>query len=169
MTGSTDPTSEESAVVKKHAEPASVPEELEEEQAKATFGWLRTIWNWIRGQTASEARRLKEAGVRAVEGEAAKRVNEAKKLDAEAEKMYAETEQKRQEAALLELQRRKQEAQLEGEQLEKDIERAERIADAAERVEKAISTIRQKGGDVAFDTEQLKRLLEAELERGEEE
>ncbi len=158
---------EENVILRKRAEPASVPEELEEDQTEATFGWLRQLWNWLKGHTATEARRLKEASVRKVEGEAAKSQKEAKKIDAEAELIYARKEKKKQEAKREELERLKERKKLETETLEQKAENSERIANAFERVEKAISRIRQKGGDVALDDEQLQRLLEAEIEKEE--
>lgn len=155
------PNPEKSAILKKRAEPAEVPDHLEEAQAEATFGWLHKLWNWLKGHTASEARRLKEAAVDKVEGESSKAKKEAKKLDAEAELLYAEAEQKKQEASLKELMRRMEKQQTEADALERKANQAERMADALERLEEAINRLRQKEGDVDLDTNQILKLLEA--------
>jgi uncharacterized protein (UPF0335 family) len=147
------------ALVKKVVQPAEVPPSLEEQQQKATAGWWRTLLNKVKGYTASDASRLKEAAISGVEGESAKRVNEAKKLEAEAQMLHAEAEVKRQEAALKSLQIRKKLFELEDNRLDEDIERIERIADATEHLANAISRIRQMGGDVGFDTSQLENML----------
>jgi len=159
MNLSTDGQDSKGAYIRKRALPSQVPGELNNQQEEATFGWLRTIWNKVRGLTASEARRLKEAAVHGVEGEAAKRMNEARKLDAEAQLKYALAEEKRREAALKELEYERQARSLQNTQLYEDVDRVERIADATERLADAISRIRQMGGDVAFDSDQFEKLL----------
>lgn len=145
--------------IQKRISPAHVPDKSAEQQKEASLGFWRTLWNKLHGHTASDARRLKEAAVDGVEGEAAIRKNKARKLDAEAELIYAQAEEKLRDAALKALEYEKRAAELNGDQIDKDAERMERIANATERVEKAISKIKQMDGDVALDQEQLSRLM----------
>lgn len=153
---------EETAIIRKVAESASVPPELQQEQNRATRGWVRKILEKFRGLTADDARRLKEAGVRMVEGKADKEINAARKLDAEAADKYADAEVKRQEAALKALEVQKKTFEQNPGKDELDIER---IAAATERLADAISRIRQMGGDV-----QLTQLdaLQGQIGSGEE-
>jgi len=102
---------------------------------------------------------LKEAGVQLVEGEAGKAIGEAKKLEAEAQRIHAQAERERQAAARGNVERRPEEDNLEEERLELPVEYAERVAEATERVADAIRTIRQKGGDVLFDSDEIKALM----------
>jgi len=159
MTFPVDGQDTKGTAIRKSALPAHAPDELSEQQEEATYGWWQTLWNKVRGHTASDARRLKEAAVNGVEGEAGKRMSEARKLDAEAQLLYAQAEEKRRDAALKKVKYDRQVHELQGDQLDEDIDRMERVANATERLANAISRIQQMGGDVAFDSEQLGALL----------
>ncbi|RXK79850.1 hypothetical protein EST62_13250 [Chlorobaculum sp. 24CR] len=143
------------AIIKKTAEPAPVPTIVQEQQDHASRKWYQTLWDKVKGYTATDALRLKEAGIQTAEGEAAQRVNNAKKIEAEAQLLHAEADLKRQEAALKEIEWRSALNNLQNSQVKEEIENTERQAAALERLANAISAIRQKGGDIGFDPNQL--------------
>lgn len=149
----------EGAIIKKTAQPAPVPADAQEQQDKASRSFLRELLNKIKGYTAQDAKRLKEAAIQIAEGEAAQKVNEARKIEAEAQKIHAEADYKRQKAALKEIEWRKSLREIEECKKNADIENTERQAAAIERLANAISVLKQKGGEVGFDKEQIENAL----------
>lgn len=128
---------------------------LQRQQDEATEGLVRRVWGWIKGQTVEDVARLREAGVQLVEGEAATKVNQAKKLEAEARKAHAEADAIEQDTATKRLL-----LQIELRELNKNnLDDSGQVLNAVERVELSMSRIRQDGGSIAFDSDQLSKLL----------
>lgn len=159
-----------SALIHKRLEAESLEEEnLEQQQEEASVNFLWRLWYRLRGYALDDIARLREAGISSVEAKADEQHVQNKKTDAEAEKAYMEAEMLKQKAAKQEMEKRKEELNLEEkrQKLEKErlrIERekaeaAERQAEALERIKDAIRTIKAKGGDVFFDSEQIEEEL----------
>lgn len=121
----------------------------EKENKKIKKSFLRTIGEFlgfVKKYTASDIDRLKEAGVALVEAKTAAKEAEAFEKIAKAAELHASAELKKAQSAATKLD-------AEGNLL---VKRAE----AMERAANAFSKIKQNGGDIAFDSEQLKRFLE---------
>lgn len=157
----TEKNEELAIVIQKKAQPSLVPENLNEQQKRATFNWLRNLWHKVKGYTASDVLRLKEAAIQNVEGEALKKLSEAKKNEAEAARLFAESERIKRESAIKDLEIANKKKSLVDSITEEDMSKLERVANATERLNNAISSIRQKGGDVGFDSETIKKILES--------
>ena len=128
------------------------PYEEIEKIEQGFFATLRKLYRAIRGNTATDVSRLKEATIQQVEGpgrlqlaQAEAKIAEAAKLHAEAEKAHAEAQKIKAEgqSALIDAETRSMTAK----------------AEAVDRVLRAISKIRQEGGDVAFDEAELRTML----------
>jgi hypothetical protein len=129
-----------------------------QQHPKSFFYFVAYFWRLLKGYTANDIDRLKEAGVRLVEGKAEKEHAEATAKIATAAREHGEAERARAEAEKL--------------RAEADLLRAKSDADsllsqveAFERVETAISKIKQRGGDVAFSKAEILRLVWRESER----
>ena len=61
--------SEEKPIVSRQLAPASVDPEQAPQQERATYNWFVRLWHSVRGYTAGDIARVKEAGVRLLEGE----------------------------------------------------------------------------------------------------
>lgn len=110
--------------------------------------WLRTIGEFIgfvKRYTASDLDRLKEAGVALVEAKVDDKRADSEEKIARAADLHASAE-------LKEAQKFVALKEAEGDLILKK-------AEAIERVANAISKIRQNGGDVSFDLNQLMGLL----------
>lgn len=122
------------AAIAQEGKPASDSEQ----QARSFAKTMLHLWKLVRGYTADDIARLKEAGVRQVEAKAAKDFAEAEEKIANAAKAHAEAEAIRAKAAC-------------------DLLTAK--LEAVERVEAAISRIKQKGGAVAFSEDELRAIV----------
>ena len=118
------------------------------EESKARKGFFRTIGVWLgllHDYTAEDINRLRKAGLRRVEAGADEAHAKAYRTLAEAEKIWAEAEKIR--------------AEGEAARIKAEGERAEAIARAVEHLRDTISRVKQQGGNVAFDEQQLLFLL----------
>jgi len=150
---------EEGRIVERHVLPAPVPQHLEAQQEKATRAWHIQLWQWLRGYTGEDINRLKEAGVRRVEADADAKAAEARQKISEAERNFAERERIKQEALLKQAEAAKAIAEANKTNAEAMKIRMEAIVNAVEQLSAAASRIRQNGGDVFLDKDQLKRLI----------
>lgn len=129
----------------------------QEKRARRSFGLVvQDIWNAVRGYTAEDVSRLKEGGIQIVEGkgrlpnaEAAVKVAEAAKLHAEAEEIRARAEKTQAEAGAIRSKTR--------------IEEIKGVASAYSDFVDVASKFKQAGGNVAFDMEQLQKLIDRAL------
>jgi hypothetical protein len=115
------------------------------------FRVVADCWRAVRGYAADDISRLKEAGVLQVEAKAQKDLAEAKEKIANAARLHAEAEKFRSEAYAI--------------RVTADTNLLEAQVKALERIEAIISAIRQKGGSVAFDTNEIARHILRGLER----
>ncbi len=152
MTFSLSDESGKAKIVKKTIDPAAVPKSFHDEQIHGTYNWFVRLWHAVRGYTANDIGRLKEAGVRLVENESDLKAADVRKKLAQAERSFAEAEYLRQAAALKRSKAEKKDAEAEA-------IRIKATTDALDRFSDAVSRIRQQGGDVAFSLEQLENLI----------
>ena len=162
------------SMLRKQGTPASASGEAQLRQRRSLWRAIGVFFGMCRDYTADDFARLKEAGVQKAEHHAAHEQAKAKREDAEAEKILAEAaeiheridESKRKDALRVMEYRKDQltkQAEIEvarAKRADSEARRAQAMADAMERVSDAISTIRSKGGNVAFDSDQLMRLLQ---------
>ena len=106
---------------------------------------MKRLWASIKGYTSSDIDRLKEGGIRQVEGKGNLALAEAEAKIAEASKLHAEAERIRAESYRI--------------KISANVELLKAQVDAFERFEAASSRIRQQGGEVAFSGEELKSLI----------
>lgn len=136
---------EEARIVPKSATPLPVPSA---EVLRQRRGFFRTIGVWfglLRDYTAEDINRLKEAAVSHVEAQVANKMAEAELKVAEAAKQHAEAE---------EVLARRYATRIKAEG-----DYAKNMAEAFEKLTLAISRIKEAGGSISFDQEQLMRLL----------
>jgi hypothetical protein len=138
--------------VRKTIVPAQAPPSQQMMQEKATYSWLTKLICLVKRYTAADYGRLKEAGISMVENESKKKGGEAAKLFAEAEEIHARAELLRQEKAI-------KDAAISASWVNNNIDTINATAAALERLSNAISNIKQKGGDVGFDQEQLEKAV----------
>lgn len=147
-------------IIKKTIIPAEVKGEGAVKQVESTPGFFRNLWFKIRGYSIDDVKYLKAAAVR---GGAAKMLSEEakmNKINAEAAEIFERKEKIKIENAKEELQLKKLYRQDEIDEFENHVEKAEKIAEAFDRLESAISKIKQKGGAVGFDNEQIESFLQ---------
>lgn len=161
MTGWTpeDDAPETSALIPwKGTENAPATSRQPQQHPKSFFYFVAYCWRLLRGYTANDIDRLKEAGVRQVEAKAEKEHAEATAKIGTAAREHAEAERARAEAEKLRAEARALRSKSEVENLLAQVE-------AFERVETAISRIKQRGGDVAFSKAEILRLVWRESEQ----
>ena len=149
--------SETGLVVRREFRPSSAGSTRTAHVVRLSF--VRRCIDWVRGRTAEDFGRVKEAGIQVAEGEGRMRHAEALRNEAEAAVQFAEAEVKLQEAEAKRIENEAaRRALAERSPTEAEVGRAERIADAVERMERSMSAVRAKGGVVGFDLEELERL-----------
>jgi hypothetical protein len=138
-------------IIEKKISPLEVPQKLEKQQRKGTFRLFVKCWHWLKGYTADDIVRLKEAGLRKIEADNELKEAEAFKKMAEATESFARAEAIRQETAL-------KKALSEGKVIDsidyKEVENAE------QRLNSAINKIHLKGGRILIDNNAVKKLIE---------
>ena len=142
-------------IVSKTAKPLSRPSATSQQQKqkeRAFFCTVRNAWNWLRGYTAEDVAKLKEAGIQKLQGEGLKPLAEARAKVGEAAERHANAEKLRAEAE-------KAKAEADAIRRKADGEYAKDISIAVQNVADAMSKIKQAGGTVAFDEQQLLKLL----------
>lgn len=152
MTSTFNEEPEQNKIVKKTIDPAPVPKDLKNKQIGSTYSWIVRLWRAIREYTVEDIGRLKEAGVSLVENKSNLKAAETYKSLAEVERTFAEAEDLRQAAALKKAQAKKVEEEAKEIRIRAKIE-------AFEHLSNAVSRIRQQGGEVAFNLEQLENLI----------
>jgi len=139
-------------LIQKTARLLPAPPEQAQQTRRSFFRVLKDIWNAVKGYTADDIARLKEGGVQQVEGKGQTAVAEAKAKVAEAAERHAKAELNLAEA-------RKADAEAYATKKKADGEYAKNVADAMVTVVEAMSRIKQAGGSVSFDLNQIERLL----------
>ncbi len=152
-------TEDEGRIVERRALPAPVPDEVASRQQEATVAWHVRLWRWLRGYTAEDINRLKEAGVSRVEAETDAKAAEAALKISEAHKNFAEKEKIAQEALLIKAQAARTIAEADKIKAEAEKLRVDTVVDAIDRLSTAASRIRQSGGEIFLDKEQLEKLI----------
>lgn len=150
---------EQVVLVQKTAKMLPVPAGQEQKARRGFFKVLADIGKAIKGYTADDIGRLKEGGVQKVEGEGQKAIAEAQAKVAEAAKLHAEAELKRAEAELKRAEVSKAKAEAYATARKADGEYAKDVAAAWNSFQEAQSRIKQAGGSVSFDFEQIFHLL----------
>ena len=114
---------------------------------------------WIQDGVVDDIGRLKEGGIRKVEGEGRKPHAEAQEREAAAAKLFEEGETAAEEREALRIKNEADRRNLRGDEPEPLVESLERQAAAVERLLRTISRIKQVGGAVGMDDAQLIQLV----------
>lgn len=111
------------------------------EEQKGFLRLMQCFWQAIKGYTATDIDRIKEAGVQKIEAQARKDHAEADAKIAAAARDHAEAEKLRAEADAIRCKAKNDQLITQ--------------AEAIERFSNAVSNIRRKGGDVGFSQKEL--------------
>jgi hypothetical protein len=152
-------------IIKKTIVPVEAEGDGAIKQVESTPGFFRSIWYKIQGYNFDDVKYLKDAAVR---GGIAKLLSEEakmNKINAEAAEIFGKAEKLKIENAKERLQLKELNRKDELAEFEYNVEKAEKIAEAFDRLDSAISNIKQKGGAVGFDNEQIELFLNKFLNR----
>lgn len=134
----------ESRIIARKAKPVSVPAEVAGQQQAATRSFMGRLWDLVKDRIPGYVEHLVKESLRKI-----KVGNDVK--EAKAAKDFAKKDRIKQQTAIEGMR-----AQVE---FEKRAESEDRILEAIDRLTDAISRMEQQGGSVAFNMDDLRRLL----------
>lgn len=148
-----------SDLIKKSAYPDDLGAPGDKRQRR--INWFMKIIYSIRGQAFDDVNRLKEAGVKIVEAEAAHKMATARKVEAEAHAIYVEAEIKRERF----LQEPVAKKPVEVDSVEfNETDDTNKEEEAMQRLLAAARAIKSMGGQVMFDSAQISEELDKLLD-----
>lgn len=147
-------------IIKKNIVPVEAKGDGAIKQVESTPGFFRSIWYKIQGYNFDDVKYLKDAAVRGGVAKVLSEEAKMNKINAEAAEIFEKAEKLKIENAKERLQLNKLNRNDELAEFEHNVEKAEKIAEAFDRLGNAISIIKQKGGAVGFDNEQIELFLQ---------
>ena len=152
-------------IIKKTIVPVEAKGDGAIKQVESTPGFFRSIWYKIKGYNYDDVKHLKDAAVRGGIAKVLSEEAKMNKINAEASEIFEKAEKLKIENAKERLKLKELNRKDELAEFENNVEKAEKIAEAFDRLDSAISKIKQKGGAVGFDNEQIELFLQKFLNR----